>query len=157
MAMMRMATRASDGKANLHQGAVGVGLDLATGKSLKAVQFDKPVTNHPDTGHFFNYLKVPHWRRLLELSSACFDITGLGCLGVDIVLDRLHGPLILELNARPGLAIQIANGQGLLPRLKTIEGLPHPHVSAVERVDYSQATFSEFEHMPEETMIPELA
>ena len=146
MAMMRMATRVSDGKANLHQGAVGVGLDLATGSSLKAVQFDRPVTHHPDTGHAFDDLQVPHWRRLLELSSVCFDMTGLGYLGVDIVLDETHGPLILELNARPGLAIQIANGQGLLPRLQTIEGLPRPHENVAGRVDYAQAMFSEYRH-----------
>ena len=159
MAMMRLATRSSDGKANLHQGAVGVGLDLATGRSLKAVQFDRQVDHHPDTGHSFADLKVPHWQRLLELSSACFDMTGLGYLGVDIVLDRNHGPLILELNARPGLAIQIANGQGLLPRLKTIEGLPRTHFSAVERVNYAQATFSENEpeRIPVGIKIPEPA
>jgi D-alanine-D-alanine ligase-like ATP-grasp enzyme len=40
---------------------------------------------------------------------------GLGYLGADIVLDHRQGPLLLEANARPGLAIQIANGQGLLP------------------------------------------
>ncbi len=157
MAMMRMATSESDGKANLHQGAVGVGLDLATGYSLKAVQFDRPVTRHPDTGHSFDDLQVPHWRRLLELSSACYDMTGLGYLGVDIVLDKVHGPLILELNARPGLAIQIANGQGLLPRLQTIEGLPHPHSNVDGRVDYVQTTFSEYEHQVKETRIPEPA
>ena len=153
MAMMRMATRASDGKANLHQGAVGVGLDLATGRSLKAVQFDRPIEHHPDTGHSFDDLRVPHWRRLLELSSACFRMTGLGYLGVDIVLDRIHGPLILELNARPGLAIQIANGQGLLPRLQTIEGLPRPHDSVAAQVDYAQAMFSEHEHLPEQSAL----
>ena len=157
MAMMRMATRASDGKANLHQGAIGVGLDLATGKSLKAVQFDRPVDRHPDTGHAFDDLQIPHWRRLLELSSACFDMTKLGYLGVDIVLDRTHGPLILELNARPGLAIQIANGQGLLPRLQTIEGLPRPHGTVAERVDYAQVIFSEHEHEVDVNSTPEPA
>lgn len=40
MAMMRCSTAASDGKANLHQGAVGVGLDIATGRAVRAVQFD---------------------------------------------------------------------------------------------------------------------
>lgn len=142
MAMMRLATKASDGKANLHQGAVGVGLDLATGRSLKAVQFGRPVTVHPDTGYHFDDLVVPHWRRLLELSSSCYDMTGLGYLGVDIVLDKEHGPLILELNARPGLAIQMANGQGLLPRLEAVEALDKGHATNVERVDYSQAHFA---------------
>ncbi|CAM3602176.1 alpha-L-glutamate ligase-like protein [Parendozoicomonas haliclonae] len=159
MAMMRLATRRSDGKANLHQGAVGVGLDLATGRSLKAVQFGRPVVKHPDTGHAFDDLKVPHWRRLLELSSACYDMTGLGYLGVDIVLDRDHGPLILELNARPGLAIQMANGQGLLPRLQTVEGIPRHHPSVAERVDFSQTTFAQYRtvsHVHTDSVQPEL-
>jgi hypothetical protein len=37
------------------------------------------------------------------------------------VIDQLLGPLILELNARPGLNIQLANGEGLLHRLNTID------------------------------------
>ncbi len=142
LAMMRLATKASDGKANLHQGAVGVGLDLATSRSLRAVQFGREVSHHPDTGHSFETLDIPHWRRLLELSAACFDMTGLGYLGVDIVLDRDQGPLILELNARPGLAIQVANGQGLLPRLQAVEALTRHHTEIADRVDFSQRMFS---------------
>lgn len=142
MAMLRLATRASDGKANLHQGAVGVGLDIATGKSLRAVQFDKPIELHPDTEHSFDRLQVPHWDRLLELTAACYGMTGLGYLGVDMVLDKNLGPLILELNARPGLAIQIANGCGIHPRLQNIEAMPHWNIAIPERVAYSKQHFS---------------
>ena len=49
------------------------------------------------------------------------DKTGFGYLGVDIVLDREKGPLLLEINARPGLSIQIANREGLIPRLEAID------------------------------------
>ena len=45
----------------------------------------------------------------------------MGYLGVDIVLDRKQGPMLLEANARPGLAIQIANGQGLIPRFEAVD------------------------------------
>ena len=141
MSMVRLATAASDGKANLHQGAVGVGLDLAQGTPLRAVQFDRPVLSHPDTGLSFKQLQVPYWREILELSSACFEMSGLGYLGADIVLDRDRGPQLLELNARPGLAIQLANGQGLLPRLKKIEALTARHDSPAARVDYVQEHF----------------
>ena len=41
MAMLRLATHASDGKANLHQGAVGVGLALDSGRCLNAVQYGR--------------------------------------------------------------------------------------------------------------------
>ena len=144
MAMLRLATRASDGKANLHQGAVGVGLDIANGQSLRAVQYDGPVDCHPDTKHYFDTLQVPHWDRLLELTAACYGMTGLGYLGVDMVLDKDKGPLILELNARPGLAIQIANGCGIQPRLEKIESMPDWNMSIEERVAFSKQHFTTF-------------
>lgn len=118
MAMMRCATHASDGKANLHQGAVGVGLDIDTGKSVRAVQHGHLVEQHPDTGAYFKELQVPHWDRILDLAASCVEMTGLDYLGVDIVLDRTRGPMLLELNARPGLAIQVANLAGLRHRLR---------------------------------------
>lgn len=142
MAMLRLATHASDGKANLHQGAVGVGIDLATGQALHAVQFDRPIGQHPDTRRSFSDLKIPHWDRLLPLAAACFEMTGLGYLGVDIVLDRQLGPQIIELNARPGLAIQVANGTGLAPRLAAIEALDHSADNAEQRALYSQKNFT---------------
>ncbi len=141
MAMLRLATRASDGKANLHQGAVGVGIDLASGRGLNAVQFDRPVSHHPDTKIAFDQLVVPHWDTIMHLSSSCYEMTGLGYMGCDIVLDKHAGPLILELNARPGLAIQIANGTGLRPRLQQIEKIRHQNASVAERVAYSIREF----------------
>lgn len=121
MAMTRLSTAQSDGKANLHQGAVGVGLDIATGRALRAVQFDQPVTRHPDTGAALSDIKVPHWQRLIRLTARCQEASGLGYLGTDIVLDRDAGPQVLELNARPGLAIQIANGEGMARRVDLVE------------------------------------
>jgi alpha-L-glutamate ligase-like protein len=124
MAMMRLSTRASDGKANLHQGAVGLGLSMSDGSPVNAIQFDRIVTEHPDTGADLMAVSIPRWVGLLELAARSADATGLGYLGADIVIDRDRGPLLLELNARPGLAIQIANRQGLKPRLEAIARLP---------------------------------
>ncbi|HEY7771646.1 MAG TPA: alpha-L-glutamate ligase-like protein [Marinagarivorans sp.] len=126
MAMMRLSCQESKGKANLHQGAVGVGIDILTGKAVNAVQHGKPVTVHPDTKQPLIDLVVPQWHDMLHLACACYDMTGLGYLGVDIVLDKNKGPLLLELNARPGLAIQVANNAGLLPRLTAVETLDTP-------------------------------
>ncbi|MGF1910408.1 alpha-L-glutamate ligase-like protein [Vibrio kasasachensis] len=144
MAMMRCSTAASDGKANLHQGAVGVGLDVATGRAIRAVQFDRPISHHPDTGKDLMTLQVPHWEKLLVLASSAWEMTGLGYMGTDMVLDREEGPMVLELNARPGLAIQIANGAGLLPRLRHIEslGLPARYPTPEERVAYAARQFA---------------
>lgn len=144
MAMMRLSTRQSDGKANLHQGAVGVGLDIASGRPLKAVQHGVPVTHHPDTGCSIDELELPDWTELLEQAARCYDVTGLGYLGTDMVLDKRSGPVLLELNARPGLAIQVANGNGLLPRLKRIDALADAEVAlpAAERVARSREWFT---------------
>jgi alpha-L-glutamate ligase-like protein len=141
MAMLRLATCASDGKANLHQGAIGVGLDIASGAALNAVQFDRPLEYHPDTGLSLRQIRIDNWHYLLTMASRCYEATGLGYMGVDLVLDATRGPLLLELNARPGLAIQIANGAGLLPRLQAVEALRRPHLSASERVDWAQSAF----------------
>lgn len=121
MAMVRLPTRLSDGRANLHQGAIGVGIDIATGRTLSAVQFNGVIDRHPDTGNPVGGLTIPHWPKLLELASRCHGLTGLGYQGADFVLDRDRGPLLLELNARPGLNVQIANRAGLLPRLNAVE------------------------------------
>lgn len=136
MVMMRLATAESGGRANLHQGAVGVGLDVRTGKTLNAVMHNKPIFQHPDTKANLMDLKVPFWREHLIIGALAYDMTGLGYLGADIVLDRDRGPMMLEINARPGLAIQIANGQGLKTRLQEIDELYPMGLSAQERVDF---------------------
>ncbi|QSX38833.1 alpha-L-glutamate ligase-like protein [Shewanella sedimentimangrovi] len=142
MGMLRLSTAASDGKANLHQGAVGVGLDIATGKGLRAVQFNKPIERHPDTDHILTDIQVPHWDVLLQTAASAYEMCELGYLGTDMVLDSRRGPLLLELNARPGLSIQIANGQGILPRLKHIESLGNCRMSVEDRVRYAKQHFS---------------
>ena len=136
MSMMRLSTKASGGRANLHQGAVGVGIDIKTGCALKAVMRDVPVTHHPDTGVDLMGLKVPFWREHLEIATKAYEMTGLGYLGADIVLDEHRGPLMLELNARPGLAIQIANGVGIAEALKKIDKKCKKPLSWEKRLAY---------------------
>ena len=80
-------------------------------------------------------LKVPFWREHLLIGAMAYDMTGLGYLGADIVLDKERGPMMLEINARPGLAIQIANGVGLRDRLKEIDTYPQ-NLSAEQRIDW---------------------
>lgn len=136
MAMMRLATKASGGRANLHQGAVGVGLDIRSGTALKAVMSDQPITHHPDTNAELCKIEVPHWRNHLIIGAKAYEMTGLGYLGADIVLDAQKGPMMLELNARPGLAIQIANGKGIESILKQIEHYYPKDLTPEERVDF---------------------
>jgi alpha-L-glutamate ligase-like protein len=120
-AMLRLPTRLSGGRANLHQGAVGAGVDLATGITCRAVLRNRLTDRHPDTGAGIVGFRVPHWPDILDIACRVSQAVQLGYLGVDVVLDRRHGPLLLEANARPGLAIQIANGCGLLHRFAEID------------------------------------
>lgn len=139
MAMVRLPTRKSHGKANLHQGAVGAGLDLATGLTTHGVVGNDLVTEHPDTGATIAGLQIPQWEYLLGFAARCYELTGLGYIGVDIVLDRDKGPMLLELNARPGLNIQIANRCGLASRLARVEQEPGG-ASVEERVAFAMTT-----------------
>jgi alpha-L-glutamate ligase-like protein len=121
MAMLRLPTKESGGRANLHQGGIGAGVDLDTGVTRHAVQRNRVVKVHPDTGKSVVGARVPFWSEVLEMSRRVAAAVGLGYLGVDLVVDADQGPMLLEANARPGLAIQIANGRGLLPRLAEID------------------------------------
>jgi alpha-L-glutamate ligase-like protein len=141
MAMVRLPTRASHGKANLHQGAVGVAIDIATGCTTRGVLNNDVVTQHPDTGAELGGLQVPEWQKIMLMAARCYELTGLGYLGVDIVLDVRKGPLMLELNARPGLNIQIANGEGIVGRLREIQKFAGDGPGAEARVAFSTAAF----------------
>lgn len=142
MAMVRLPTRQSDGKANLHQGAIGAGVDIATGTTLAAVWNNAIVHEHPDTGNPVDGVRIPHWENLLRLAARSYELTGLGYQGVDIVLDGEKGPMILEVNARPGLNIQIANRAGLLPRLQTVERHRRDLGEVNARVDFAMTYFA---------------
>jgi alpha-L-glutamate ligase-like protein len=121
MAMLRLPTRQSNGRANLHQGGVGAGIDLATGFTLHAVHNGQPIRSHPDTNMNLLGRQMPFWVETLAMSQSVAAAVGLGYLGVDIVIDAELGPMLLEANARPGLAIQIANGEGLMQVLARID------------------------------------
>lgn len=142
MAMLRLPTPESHGKANLHQGAIGVGVDMATGITTSGVVHDKAIRYLPGTKRKLNGIKIPFWDQILEFSIRIQELLpSLGFLGVDFVLDKKHGPVVLELNARPGLSIQIANRAGLKKRLERVEDLK---VRSVEHgVKIAKALFAE--------------
>lgn len=127
MAMLRLPTRESHGRANLHMGGMGVGIDIATGITTYAIRYDAILVG---ADNIFSGIRIPQWDEILELSIKTQQITRLGYLGVDIVLAKNKGPIILEVNARPGLSIQIANLAGLHERLMRVQGLS---VDSIER------------------------
>jgi alpha-L-glutamate ligase-like protein len=124
MAMLRLPTKESGGKANLAQGAIGVGIDLASGVTTTAVLGKQKIIEYvPGTRLLLSGIKIPYWMDILTLAVRSQEISNLGFLGVDVAIDKERGPVILELNARPGLAIQIANLDGLKGRLKKAAGI----------------------------------
>lgn len=115
MAMIRIPTRESGGRANLHQGGVGVAVDLATGCTTRAVAGGVAIDRHPDTGAALLGCTIPDWAQAVDVGLRAAACVPLGYLGVDLVFDEARGPLLLEMNARPGLEIQNVTGQLLGP------------------------------------------
>lgn len=121
MSMIRVPTSESEGKANLHQGGLGIAIDLGTGVTTRAVHHGRSITHHPETGIPLLDLAVPDWERILDVAVRTARCVPLGYLGVDVVLDGRRGPLVLEINARPGLEIQNVNGRGLGPAVRSVQ------------------------------------
>lgn len=143
MAMVRLPTKASDGKANLHQGAIGAGVDIGRGTMLAAVHRNDVITHHPDTGHAVAGITIPYWEDILTIAARAYDITGLGYIGVDLVMDEKRGPLLLELNARPGIQIQVANRSGLLTRLEAVDKAPeYIFITPESRIRWARENFA---------------
>lgn len=123
MAMLRLPTKESGGRANLHQGAIGVGVDIATGITTRAIWHGEQIIFKPGTERKLRGIKIPSWTAVLETAVDAQIASGLGYAGVDIVLHPEEGPMVLELNAQPGLQIQLANMEGLKKRLERVEDL----------------------------------
>lgn len=141
MAMVRLPTERSNGKANLHQGAVGIGIEMRTGITNYAFSAGKMVKRIPDTKVKAAGIKIPEWDNILLLASKTQTAVGLGYAGVDIVLDRNKGPVVIEVNARPGLSIQNVNQASLRARLETVENLKVP--SDARGVEIAKSIFAE--------------
>jgi len=137
-AMIRLPTAASDGRANLHMGGMAVGVDLLTGVTTHGVLAGRPTAHHPDLDRPVGGLPIPGWDALLAIAARCYDAVPLGYLGVDLVLDAELGPLVLELNARPGLTIQLANRRGLRATMEAVVAADLAGAGLAERLDLAR-------------------
>lgn len=117
MGMLRLPTSESDGKANLHQGGVGVGIDLSTGMLTYAYDGKSYIETHPDSNVKIGGKIIPQWDQVMDLAGEVSKTFPLKYLGIDIVIDKNKGPLVLEANVRPGLSIQMANKAGLMSKI----------------------------------------
>lgn len=141
MAMMRFPTQESKGKANLHLGALGFGIDLRTGITTHAISKDKPIRYIPGTKNKTRGIKIPMWDKLMLLAARTQAVSGIGYAGVDLVIDNKERVMVLEINARPGLSIQNANLTSLRTRLERVEHMPVP--SPERGVEVSKSLFAE--------------
>lgn len=142
MAMWRVPTKESEGRANLHQGALGVGIDIASGITTYAITGrGQQIRFFPGTKKKLNGVKMPNWKALLETAVKAADAAELKFCGVDLFIHEEKGPLVVELNASPGLSIQLANHSGLRRRLQRIEDISV--LNSEHGVRIGQALFAE--------------
>lgn len=155
MAMVRLPTAESGGRANLDQGAIALGIDMGTGKTLFGVSGKKAVlTTFPDTNISTVGIQIPFWNDVLKTAVRAANATNLIYMGADIFLHPEKGPMIAEVNAYPGLSIQLANRAGLHKRLQRIEDMQARNVAHAVKI--AQSLFAEsypFEHEGEFTII----
>ena len=134
MAEIRIPTIESKGKANLHSGGIGVGIDIATGVTTNAILNNANIEEHPDSHIRLQGIKIPHWNSILKTSIEAVIALGVEFTGVDISIDRDNGILVLEVNARPGLSIQLANKAGMRERLNAIAKLKIKNTESAIRI-----------------------
>lgn len=145
MAMLRLPTKRSGGTANLHSGAICAGIDIASGITTTAMYLLKKSIiedTYAQTEMTFDLdqnlpvigIQIPYWNEILKIAVKAQEITGLGYLGVDVAIDRDRGPVIFEINARPGLGIQVANQDGLRHRLERVKDLKVKSINHAIRI-----------------------
>ncbi len=124
MGYMRLPTEESGGRANQNQGALGVGIDIGSGLTTYATAHKTDLIKYlPGTNIELRGIQVPYWKKCLKTAVKASNAAGLVYAGVDLFIDEKEGPMVVELNYRPGLSIQIANQAGLRKRLKRVEDL----------------------------------
>lgn len=122
-AMLRVPTQASGGKANLAQGWVAMGIDIATWAITTLYYNNKRYTNYfPKPFAHLKGTKIEFRNTLLTYSSQIQLYVNLGYLALDWVITD-DGPKLLEINARAGLEIQNVSGLWLKQRLDRISKL----------------------------------
>ncbi|PIR61762.1 MAG: hypothetical protein COY81_00515 [Candidatus Pacebacteria bacterium CG_4_10_14_0_8_um_filter_43_12] len=142
MAMARIPTKESQGRANLDKGAIALGIDMATGVTTYGLYGkSERITHFPNSKKKVNGVLIPQWSQVLETAVTAANAAGFVFLGADLFIHPERGPMIVELNGFPGLSIQMANHAGLKQRLDRVEGLEVRN--AKHGVKISQALFAE--------------
>ncbi|MFC1687144.1 tyrosine/phenylalanine carboxypeptidase domain-containing protein [Patescibacteria group bacterium] len=147
LAMLRLPSAESKGKANLHLGAIGLGIDLGTGRATFGVRHNKFITKLPN-GDRINTIQLPDWDEVLLTASKCQKYSGIGYLAVDLTLTN-KGVKVVELNARAGLSAQIANRVFLRSRLEKVADLKI--ITPEQGIEIAKTLFSFKTARPQQT------
>ncbi len=143
MAMARIPTLESGGKANLDIGAIGLGIDLASGMTTYGIQGKrKYIKRFPQQKRKVGGLQIPYWRETLLMAVQAAQAAGFVFMGADLFIDETKGPMVVELNGFPGLSIQLANKAGLKRRIERVEGIDVRNADHGVRI--AQALFAEY-------------
>lgn len=121
MAMLRVPTERSGGKANLHQGAMGIGVDMDKGVLTNGYYRNQFIEEHPDSLYKFRDVVIPNFNDCIDISIETSKLFPLDYLGVDVIYDKFQGPMVIEINARPGLQIQNVNKEGINQCIKRLK------------------------------------
>ena len=92
---------------NFHSGGMCVGIDMETGKlCTDAADMEGNVyAAHPTTGTVFKGFELPYYKESLELILKTIEEKKIeGYLGWDIAITE-NGPVLIELNDRPAVAL----------------------------------------------------
>ncbi len=121
MAMTRLPTKRSGGRANIHQGAIGAGISISEGRIIAATYIRRTIKRHPTSGKGLLGFRFNMWEDILEIASEAGSCMNMGFVGVDLTVAEGHGVVVLEVNKRPGLEIQNANRSGMKRRIKWVD------------------------------------
>ncbi len=142
MAYLRLPTAESEGRANQSQGALGVGIDLGTGLTTFATAHKTQLIAHlPGTKTKLRDIQVPFWKKTLLTAVKAANAAKLVYGGIDLFIHQEKGPMVVELNYRPGLSIQVANQAGLRKRLSKVADIKV--LNPEHGVRIAQALFAE--------------
>ncbi len=148
MAMIRLPTKESGGRANLHQGAMALGIDIGTGETTYGVTGGNKIFSiFPGTNDKTSGIAIPYWTDVLKTAVRAANATGFVYMGADIFVHPQKGPMVAELNRAPGLSIQLANRAGLRRRLSRIEDIEARSVSHAVKI--AQSLFTDTVSSPE--------
>jgi alpha-L-glutamate ligase-like protein len=160
MAMLRLPTKESEGRANLHQGAIGVGVDLATGITIHAITGSGLNIRYvPGTKRKLNGIVLPFWHKTLLTAVQAANTADLTYGGIDLFIHKEKGPMVVEMNTQPGLSIQLANQRGLkksLPRVEGLNILSAEHGVKIAQTLFASALADKFVDQEKKIVIPAL-